>query len=75
MKKESKVMKLYQELGSLETVYNCINDINQVHVSVKGDPEYRVITDKEVLEPIKKYYGKQINELKQELKKELDKKL
>lgn len=75
MKKESKVMALYSKLGRLETVYNNINDINEVHVSIKGDPEYRVITDKEVLDPIKKYYGKQINELKEELKKELDKKL
>lgn len=68
-------MALYSKLGRLETVYNNINDINEVHVSIKGDPEYRVITDKEVLDPIKKYYGKQINELKEELKKELDKKL
>lgn len=75
MKKESKVGEMFYNLGRLESIYNNIYNMNEVHVSLKGDPEYRVLTDKEVLEPIKKYYGKQINKLKEEIKKELDKKL
>ena len=73
-KKESKVMKLYRELGRLEDQYNMFSTERRLAIPAPfcGQED---ITDKKVIDAIINYYGDKINKLKQELKKELDKKL
>ena len=73
-KKESKVMKLYRTLGNLEEQYNIFSTGRRLPIPIPfGGTED--ITDKKVIDTIINYYGDKINKLKQELKKELDKKL
>jgi hypothetical protein len=86
-KKESKIMYIYNELRELEDIYNTLNEYDpkarfqtnfRIYVQLRNQPSDlggAEITDKFVVETLIKYYADKINKLKQELKKELDKKL
>lgn len=87
MTSKSKVMDIYQRLRCYEDVYNTLNEYEpgvrfqtnfRIYVQLKDHSpghDDSEITDSFVVETLIKYYADKINELKDELKKELDKKL
>ena len=77
---ESKVRSLFSDISYLEDVYNQIVKENKIRLTGSLNPtmievDIYTIKDKKVVDTIIKYYGNKINKLKNELKKELDKKL
>ena len=79
-KKESKAGELFNRIANIEGMYNMLINSNYIKIECpmydeKKFADVYVIEDKEVLDTIADFYGKRINKLKQELKKELDKKL
>ena len=74
---KSNIQAIMKDISETEYIYNNINDINSVRIALNINRTEcnPILTDDKVINTIRKYYASKLNKLKQDLKKELDKKL